>query len=92
MAPEFKRFAEIGAALMKLHIDYEKQNNDFMPGINPRPTAENFDLQQSIHSAPLGRVFLGGMLSQGFATLHPGLFSFPPYGRSSAGLWRAKSV
>ena len=25
MAPEFKRFAEIGAALMKLHIDYEQQ-------------------------------------------------------------------
>ena len=25
MAPEFRRFAEIGAALMKLHIDYEKQ-------------------------------------------------------------------
>ena len=25
MAPEFKRFAEIGAALMKLHIEYEKQ-------------------------------------------------------------------
>jgi predicted helicase len=26
MVPEFKRFAEIGAALMKLHIEYEKQN------------------------------------------------------------------
>ena len=25
MAPEFRRFAEIGAALMKLHIEYEKQ-------------------------------------------------------------------
>ncbi|MGD0939420.1 MAG: type ISP restriction/modification enzyme [Terracidiphilus sp.] len=25
MAPEFKRFAEIGAALMKLHIEYEEQ-------------------------------------------------------------------
>jgi predicted helicase len=25
MAPEFKRIAEIGAALMKLHIEYEKQ-------------------------------------------------------------------
>ena len=25
MAPEFRWFAEIGAALMKLHIDYEKQ-------------------------------------------------------------------
>jgi quinoprotein glucose dehydrogenase len=25
MAPEFRRIAEIGAALMKLHIDYEKQ-------------------------------------------------------------------
>jgi predicted helicase len=25
MAPIFKRFAEIGAALMKLHIEYEKQ-------------------------------------------------------------------
>jgi predicted helicase len=25
MAPEFKRFAEIGAALMKLHIEYEQQ-------------------------------------------------------------------
>jgi predicted helicase len=25
MAPEFRRFAEIGAKLMKLHIDYEKQ-------------------------------------------------------------------
>ena len=25
MAPEFRKYAEIGAALMKLHIDYEKQ-------------------------------------------------------------------
>jgi predicted helicase len=25
MAPEFRWYAEIGAALMKLHIDYEKQ-------------------------------------------------------------------
>jgi predicted helicase len=25
MAPDFKRYAEIGAALMKLHIEYEKQ-------------------------------------------------------------------
>ena len=25
MAPEFRRFAEIGATLMKLHIDYEQQ-------------------------------------------------------------------
>jgi predicted helicase len=25
MATNFKRFAEIGAALMKLHIEYEKQ-------------------------------------------------------------------
>ena len=25
MAPEFRRFAEIGAALMKLHIEYEQQ-------------------------------------------------------------------
>jgi predicted helicase len=25
MAPEFRRFAETGAALMKLHIDYESQ-------------------------------------------------------------------
>jgi predicted helicase len=25
MAPEFRKFAETGAALMKLHIDYEKQ-------------------------------------------------------------------
>jgi predicted helicase len=25
MAPNFKRFTEIGAALMKLHIEYEKQ-------------------------------------------------------------------
>jgi len=25
MAPEFRKSAEIGAALMKLHIDYEKQ-------------------------------------------------------------------
>ncbi len=25
MAPEFKRFAEIGSALMRLHIEYEKQ-------------------------------------------------------------------
>jgi predicted helicase len=25
MAPDFKRFAEIGAALMKLHIEYEEQ-------------------------------------------------------------------
>jgi predicted helicase len=25
MAPDFRKFAEIGAALMKLHIDYEKQ-------------------------------------------------------------------
>ncbi len=25
MAPEFRRMAEIGAALMKLHIEYEKQ-------------------------------------------------------------------
>jgi predicted helicase len=25
MAPEFRKYAEIGAALMKLHIEYEKQ-------------------------------------------------------------------
>jgi predicted helicase len=25
MAPEFRRFAEIGAALMRLHIEYERQ-------------------------------------------------------------------
>jgi predicted helicase len=25
MAPEFRKFAQIGAALMNLHIDYEKQ-------------------------------------------------------------------
>jgi predicted helicase len=25
MAPDFKRYAEIGAALMKLHIEYEQQ-------------------------------------------------------------------
>jgi predicted helicase len=26
MAPEFRKFVETGAALMKLHIEYEEQN------------------------------------------------------------------
>jgi hypothetical protein len=39
---------------------------------------------RGFRSALRGEEAFAGYASQGFAALHPGLFSFPPYGRNGS--------
>jgi hypothetical protein len=54
--------------------------------IPPFATCAKGSGTRSIHSAPTGRTTLLGGHSPDCATLHPGLFSFPPSGRKGSEL------